>query len=254
MAQGRFGAIRARAFAVVRRLRRARAYRGNRVECPLCGGHFDRFMPVKNRTNAKCPRCAALERHRRVGLFLRERTDLFDAKLRVLHIAPERSLRRTLGRLEKLDYLTGDLYAHGVDLQLDITAIDFPDDSFDVILCSHVLEHVTDDRVAMAEFARILRPAGWAVLNVPCDPNRTEIYEDASIVDPAERAKHFGQRDHVRWYTVDGFAARLTESGFTVEVDPMDFTAEQRARYALDGDAYDHLFFCRPRPAPASPQ
>jgi SAM-dependent methyltransferase len=163
-------------------------------------------------------------------------------------VSPEACLRDELQRLRDIDYVTGDLYAEDVDVLLDLTAIDFPDASFDVILCSHVLEHIPDDRVAMAEIRRVLRPDGWALINGPSDPARTMTYEDAAIVLPEERLRHFGQEDHARVYSSRDFAARLENAGFGVVVDPMEFSPGDRRRYQLDGDVgWDHGYLCRPR-------
>jgi SAM-dependent methyltransferase len=153
-------------------------------------------------------------------------------------------------RLENIDYVTGDLLSENVDIRLDLTAIDFPDASFDVILCSHVLEHIADDRRAMTEIRRVLRHDGWALINVPSDPARAATYEDDSIVLPQDRLAHFGQEDHVRVYGSRDFVTRLQAAGFDVIVDPMTFTPDQVRRHLLDGDAgWDHSYLCRPHPA-----
>jgi SAM-dependent methyltransferase len=217
------------------------------VECPICHNRL-RFLVVNtegDRAETLCMKCNSLERHRRAVLFLRRCTTLHSDALRVLHVAPEPSLRRELERLPHLDYVTGDLYAEGVDLRLDLTDMDFDDEAFDVILCSHVLEHIPDDRKAMQEMHRVLKPDGWALINVPSDPERTEIYEDESIVEPRDRLQHFGQKDHVRVYSSNGFVERLRQAGFAVEVDPLEFTVRERLRYMLDGDAgWDHSYLC----------
>ncbi len=218
---------------------------GRAVECPVCHGRFRRLLAVANGDRTLCPRCLSLERHRRVILFLRRSTNLYHDRLRVLHVAPELGMQRELGRLPNLEYITGDLYAQNVSLELDVTAIGFPDESFDVILCSHVLEHVTDDRRAMREMRRVLRSDGWALINVPSDPQRAETYEEESIVDPHQRLVHFGQEDHVRVYSAAGILKRLTEAGFEVEVDPFVFNTYERARHVLDDDGWDHTYLCK---------
>jgi SAM-dependent methyltransferase len=221
------------------------------VECPICGSHRFHVVsdPVNRNREHLCQRCLSLERHRRIALLLRRCTNIYVDRLNVLHIAPERSLRRELEGLENIQYTTGDLHAKDVDVLLDVTAINVPDETFDVILCSHVLEHVLDDRMAMREMRRVLKGDGWALINVPSDPSRSEIFEDSSIVDPHERLRHFGQEDHVRVYSSEGFQERLREAGFTVTVDPLTFTPHERARYLLDGDAgWDHSYLCRRSP------
>lgn len=194
-----------------------------RVRCPLCGKTARRFRPFGGgtvvRPNARCPRCDSLERHRLIWLYLRDETDLFTPApepRRMLHVAPEPVLRERLAGAPLIDYLSADLEPGVADVQMDITAIEFPDDSFDVIYCSHVLEHVPDDALAMRELCRVLRPTGWAILQVPILLARTD--EDPSIIDPEERLRRFAQRDHVRAYGPD-YADRLRAAGFAVRLD-----------------------------------
>lgn len=216
------------------------------LECPICGNRL-RFLVV-NQAECLCARCGSLERHRRSVLFLRRCTNLYREPLRVLHVAPEKSLRRELSKLDNLEYVTGDLFDPDVDIRLDLTAIELPDSSVDVVLCSHVLEHIPDDRAAMREMRRIIKPTGWALINVPTDPARTDIYEDSSVTSPEDRLSHFGQDDHVRVYSIRPFVGRLQESGFDVEVDPLRVPADEERRYMLTGDqGWDHMYLCRPR-------
>jgi SAM-dependent methyltransferase len=164
---------------------------GGGVCCPLSGTRARRFLPFGGgtvvRPNARCAHCDSLERHRLIWLYLRNETDLFSptGRKRMLHVAPEPVLRERLIGEPLIDYLSADLEPGGADVQMDITAIDFPADSFDVIYCSHVLEHVPDDALAMRELCRVLRPTGWAILQVPILLARTD--EDPSVTDPEER-------------------------------------------------------------------
>ncbi|MEA2347614.1 MAG: hypothetical protein QOG62_1401 [Thermoleophilaceae bacterium] len=195
------------------------AYRGNRVGCPCCGGRWRRFMPSWNRPNAICPGCAAQERHRALWLFLEARhSELFTHPMSLLHFAPEPVFRRRLKAVPTLRYTTADLSSPEADEHFDITSIPHPDGSFDAIICSHVLEHVEDDRRALRELHRILAPAGWAIVMVPVDREREQTYEDPAIGDPADRKREFWQEDHVRLYGRD-FPDRLREAGFTVTLD-----------------------------------
>jgi ubiquinone/menaquinone biosynthesis C-methylase UbiE len=149
--------------------------------------------------------------------------------------------------LSNLEYVTADLNASDASVVMDVTAIDFPNETFDVILCSHVLEHVTDDRRAMREFRRIVKPTGWALINVPSDPSRVDIFEDTSVLTAEERLVAFGQADHVRIYSHEGFLRRLRKAGFDVEVDPLAFSPSERRRFVLDADGgWDHAYLCRP--------
>ena len=191
-----------------------------RVECPCCGGRFPTFIPggVRLRPKAQCPRCGSLERHRLLWLYLEEKTNLFSARPKILHFAPEPFFQDALRALPGIEYTSADLCSPLAMVKMDITDIRYGDDSFDVILCNHVLEHITDDRKAMSELHRVLRPGGWAVLQVPVDPARETTFEDPEVTSPDERARKFGQADHVRWYGRD-YADRLRGAGFDVRID-----------------------------------
>jgi SAM-dependent methyltransferase len=168
------------------------------------------------REDAQCVQCGALERHRLLWLFLQKRTNLFDGKpKKMLHVAPESCFESRFKEWLGGDYLTADLSSPRAMVKMDITDIQYADQSFDVIYCSHVLEHVPDDKQAMREFHRVLEHDGWAILLVPVTSEKT--FEDPSIVDPRERLKAFGQEDHVRRYGPD-YEERLRSAGFTVEI------------------------------------
>jgi 2-polyprenyl-3-methyl-5-hydroxy-6-metoxy-1,4-benzoquinol methylase len=136
----------------------------------------------------------------------------------MLHIAPEPIFARMFQTLPALRYFTADLNSQSASVKLDITNVAYKDSLFDVILCNHVLEHVEDDRKAMRELWRVLRPGGWAILNSPIDPERADTFEDWSITSPVDRERAFGQRDHVRLYGRD-YKERLQKAGFAVKVD-----------------------------------
>ena len=221
------------------RLARARdvwAHRGDAVGCPVCGSRFDAFKPAWNRAGAVCWRCGAHERHRALWLFLEE-TRLLDGVGSLLHLAPEHALERRLRGLVPR-YVTADLDPAKGELQLDLTDLDLPDDAFDAALCSHVLEHIPDDAVAMRELRRVV--ARWAIVMVPIDLGRSETYEDFSITDPREREVHFWQDDHVRVYARD-VEERLRAAGFGVDV--WEPPAALRGPHGLL--AADLVFVCR---------
>jgi SAM-dependent methyltransferase len=186
--------------------------------------------------------CGAVERHRLTWEYFERMTNLFDGERKeVLHIAPEPIFERNLTKRLGSGYLTADLYNPQAMVKMDITNINYPDDNFDVIYCSHVLEHVLDDRKAMQELCRVLRPDGWALLLVPITAEKT--YEDERITDPTERLKHFGQEDHVRRYGSD-FVDRLTESGFHVkEIGASDFLDDSEVE-RMGLDCPDKLYLC----------
>jgi SAM-dependent methyltransferase len=218
-------------------------HRGDAVECPLCGGRFDRFKADWNRPEALCWRCGSHERHRTQWLLLERRPTLLGDARSLLHFAPEWSLRRRLRELDHLRYVTADLDPAGVDLRLDVTALDLPDGAFDAVLCSHVLEHVADDARAMTELRRVTAPGGWCLVMVPLALDRERTYEDPSITDPHERERAFLQHDHVRLYTPD-IAGRLEAAGFAVQtIDTYAELGTAAARHGLR--PADLAFLCR---------
>jgi len=194
-------------------------YFGFRHFCPCCCGHFRKFLLYRagKRTDIVCPVCFSWERQRFVMLFLRERTSFFSGHLRVLHFAPEKSFRKAFRKIKGLDYVSADIDQNVAMLEMDVTNIRFVDNTFDVIICNHVLEHVADDKKAMGELFRVLKPQGWAILQVPIDAALEHTAENPEIVSPEEREKLFGQFDHVRLYGRD-YRKRLEEAGFKVTV------------------------------------
>jgi SAM-dependent methyltransferase len=193
-----------------------------------------------------CPSCLSFERHRLLWLFLRDRTDLFSstAPRTLLHVAPEPCLQKRLSKLPHFDYIVSDLQSKDAHERMDITNIGSADCSFDIILCNHVLEHVPDDKKAMRELLRVLKPDGWAIINVPVEYNREKTYEDPSIVSEKERKLHFGLEDHVRVYGKD-YRERLGNAGFSVQ--EIDFASElgkaASERYVLLSD--EMIYFCK---------
>ena len=221
-------------------------HRGTNVGCPLCGGRFDRFKDAWNRAGALCWRCGSHERHRAQWLLFTLRPELLRAPRSVLHFAPEWTLRTRLGPLlaeRGIRYLTADLDPAGVDLELDLTALDLPDACFDAVLCSHVLEHIPDDAAAMRELRRVTAPGGWCLVMVPLDVTRAETHEDPAVVTPEARRREFLQDDHVRLYAPD-IAGRLAAAGFAVEtVKPAQLGPHAVERAGLL--EADWIFLCR---------
>ena len=195
-------------------------YKGHNVKCPVCEHEFRKFLPYGNKgeDNRLCPYCLTLERHRLLWLYLKEKTDFFTARLKVLHIAPEQPFLKRFRNMPNLEYYTADLVSPIADIKMDIQNMPLEDESFDVVICNHVLEHVEDDIKAMKEVYRVLKKGGWAILQVPINYNREKTFEDKSITDPKEREKVFGQYDHVREYGRD-YPERLRSAGFKVIED-----------------------------------
>jgi predicted SAM-dependent methyltransferase len=225
-------------------------WRGNRVYCPLCRCHFSAFKDDWNRPNALCWRCGSHERHRAQWFLFERRIELLLNTQSLLHFAPEWAMRRRLRRIPHLRYVTADLHQPNVDLRLDITAIDLPDDSFEAVICSHVLEHVADDAAAMRELRRITAPHGWCLIMVPLDLTRERTYEDPAIVSPEDRQRAFWQHDHVRLYAPD-IAERLEAAGFAVErIRPVEEFGESAVARCRIGES-DEIWLCRPGNDPA---
>ncbi len=208
---------------------------GNNFECPICGKTYKKFLPagVVKRKNAVCPGCDSFERHRLLWLYIYNKINI-NKKFNLLHFAPEDSLKEKFLKLNNINYITTDLIEPHVSLNSDIQNLPFKNNSFDIIICSHVLEHISDDKKSMREILRILKKDGWAILQVPLNEDLEITYEDPSIKSPLERLKHFGQEDHVRIYGRD-YYKRLEKEGFVVKKDNYIETLpkEKRIRYSL---------------------
>ena len=210
---------------------------GKKYEDPIDGKTFRKFLPYgygSPRANVLSPSTLSLERHRLLWLYLTRETDFFSKPLKVLHVAPEQAFYKRFKNQKNLTYITTDLYSPLADVKADLCALPFEDDSFDVIFCNHVLEHIPDDAQAMRELYRVMKKGGWGIFQVPQDINRVHTFEDDTITDPAERTRIFGQYDHVRVYGLDYFD-RLRQVGFEVEeiAYSTHFTAEEIERYRI---------------------
>jgi len=200
--------------------------KGDTYTDPIDGNSFRKFLPYgysKQRKNALSPSTLSLERHRLMWLFLKNETSFFTSskKIKTLHIAPEQCFLKIFKKQKNLDYITSDLESPIADVKADICNLPFKDDSFDVVFCNHVLEHIPDDKKAMQELFRVLKKGGFGVFQIPQDMSRENTFEDASITDKEERTKIFGQYDHVRVYGRDYFN-KLRSVGF--KVDEVDYT------------------------------
>jgi len=204
---------------------------------PIDGKSFRSFLPYgygKQRNNVLSPSTLSLERHRLLWMYLQNETDFFSAKKSILHFAPEQCFLKRFRKLQSIDYTTTDLLSPIADVKADICDLPFKDNSYDVILCNHVLEHIPDDTKAMQELYRVLKPGGYGIFQIPQDLSRDKTFEDDTITDKKERAKIFGQYDHVRVYGRDYFD-KLRSIGFTVE--EVDYTSklseEEVQKYCL---------------------
>lgn len=219
------------------------ALKGDVVHCPICDTGFKVFLPFEPglRPHARCPKCNSLERNRLIWLYLQFKTGFFQHPWKLLHIAPNQALFNKFRNQSGLTYNPIDLEtatypASGVKA-MNATNLAYRDDKFDFIICSHVLEHVKDDATAISELKRVLKAGGTGILLVPLDETRDESFEDATIKDPEERKRFFGQSDHVRIYGRD-FPERLKNTGLSV--NPVNFASEfsqkERFEYGLLSD------------------
>ncbi len=211
--------------------------KGDRYTDPIDGKSFRTFLPygyATQRQNVLSPSTLSLERHRLLWLYLNRETDFFTAPKKVLHFAPEQAFYKRFRKQANLEYITTDLESPLADVKADICNLPFESDAFDVILCNHVLEHIPDDTQAMRELFRVLKPGGMGIFQIPQDLSRASTFEDNSITDRQERARVFGQYDHVRIYGRDYFD-KLRSIGFTVQ--EVDYTAllstDEIDRYCL---------------------
>lgn len=208
--------------------------KGKTYTDPIDGKSFKSFLSYgygKERDNVLSPSTLSLERHRLLWLYLQNETDLLledtetssAQRKKVLHFAPEQCFLKRFKKLDHLDYTTTDLLSPIADVKADICNLPFKNNSYDIILCNHVLEHIPDDTKAMQELYRVMKPGGYGIFQIPQDLSREKTFEDDSITDKAERAKIFGQYDHVRVYGRDYFD-KLRSIGFKVE--QVDYTAQ----------------------------
>jgi SAM-dependent methyltransferase len=196
----------------------ALALKGSTFTDPIDGKSFRNFLPYgygQQRNNVLSPSTLSLERHRLLWLYLKNETDFFSAPKKVLHFAPEQAFYKLFRNQKNLDYTTTDLFSPLADVKADICNLPFENDTYDIILCNHVLEHIPDDTKAMQELYRVLKPGGMGVFQIPQDLKRAETFSDDTITDQKERAQIFGQYDHVRIYGRDYFD-KLRSIGFTV--------------------------------------
>lgn len=226
------------------------ALRGKTVYCPCCQSRYLTFLPagIEKRANARCLKCGSLERHRAIWLYLQNHTDIFTTEKTILHVAPEIQLYKEFEKRKNIEYhpidLMPDAYQYGTKTKaMDVTALKYPDDNFDVVICNHVLEHIPDDLKAIQEMYRVLKPEGWAVLNVPIQKEREKTFEDTSITDPAQRLQFFGQPDHVRIYGMDYFQ-RLQDAGFRVEEKNIAATYTHNEQFKYGIVAKEEMIIC----------
>lgn len=213
---------------------------GQSCYCPVCDSVIEEFLPLSpyyrqqwklhgfdvdslqpetiNEKQYSCPRCGASDRDRLYALFLKERMARPDTTFRMIDFAPAEALRKFITRSFNINYRTADLFMPDVDDKVDLTDMPiYETGSVDAFICSHILEHIPEDRRAISELYRILKPGGWGILMAPICLGLEEIDEDpAKRVTEKDRWKHFGQDDHVRLYSKSGFLSRISDAGFKI--------------------------------------
>ncbi|TVR80869.1 MAG: SAM-dependent methyltransferase [Chitinophagaceae bacterium] len=213
-------------------------YSGDAYSCPICNFSSDIMLAtgkdypiIKEKQiigaglrNTACIKCGSCDRERLIFLFLKDYIHIFEKEnpYKVLHIAPEIPIYDKLKKLSNIDYVCGDKFEKGYDYprkvqNIDITKLEFPDNSFDLIVCNHVLEHIPNDMIALSELYRVLKPNGIAMLQVPLSIANETTFEDLTIKSDEERIRFFGQKDHVRLYGKD-YPNRLKSAGFSIEI------------------------------------
>ena len=215
------------------------------LECPICGTRAIRFLPfgLSGRRNARCPGCGSAERHRFLWLYLHGRTRLLTGRHRVLHTAPEPCLQARLRARPNLHHVSVDRFDPAANHQADLTDLPFAAGAFDVVISSHVIEHIPNDRAALGELARVLRPGGHAIIAVPFDPGTALSPEAPAAATPAERLALFGHPYHFRYYGQD-ILDRFAQAGLTAQrIDSKRLLSPHaRRRHRINRN---YLFHCR---------
>jgi SAM-dependent methyltransferase len=226
---------------------------GRTHACPFCQREFGQFIPYVNRfpiavtadiisgqsiSFFKCPYCQSRDRERGLYFYIRKQLSLRGK--RILHVAPERALHDLIAASGCLDYVCGDInpkayYSTSRAIhRIDLLSIDFPDGSFDFAICNHILEHIADDRTAMSELFRVLKPQGSAIVQVPIGAKLETTYEDPRMRTADERSRAFGQDTHVRIYAEADYLERLRSVGFETRADSIPISPADFARYGID--------------------
>jgi hypothetical protein len=219
---------------------------GRQRYCPVCRSHCRLFLShgrrAWRRLDVVCPVCLCHDRHRLAYLFLNKSTNLYDGLTkRLLHFAPEPEFMRQFKRIPRIDYVSADWVSPHAGRMIDIRNTQLPDSWFDVAYCSHVLEHVVQDRQAIREIFRVLAPGGWALIQVP-------IGEQPQTIEYPEVSNNSTRRSwsskHVRRYGTD-FRERLFEAGFKVQTVSVDQVASPQDCRTMGLIDFEPLFYCK---------
>ena len=223
-------------------------YKGDNVYCICCDKSFKKFLPHGNipRANAACPYCHSLERTKLLMYYLQNETEIFKVKQKILHFAPERAISRKIKPFNNSEYITADINPSFADHIVDIQNIPYENESFNLIICSHVLGHIPDEPKAINEMYRVLKPGGKAIILTLIDLNRNITYENKSINTSKERLMHYGESDLLRLHGND-FISRLSRDGINVEaIDySLIFNETEKERFHIGNKEREIIFLCK---------
>lgn len=222
---------------------RGKIYFGNKVFCNICENNYSKFLNYSNRKNAMCPGCASLERHRLLYLYLQNEINLSNRKIKILHFAPEYPLQKIFKKTYGKNYLSTDIEHPDAMLHADITNMPLDNNSFDLIICNHVLQEIPDDKKAMRELFRILKKGGTAIITIPKNKKAKETFENQGEINNKDRKKLYGYYGAIRIYG-DDFIKRLKDSGFKVKtIDYIKVFAEKKiSKYGL---SEEKIYLCK---------
>jgi len=224
-------------------------YLGNNYKCNCCGKSFRKFLPkgtkLVTRKNAQCPYCASLERTRLLLFYIKNETNLLNKKCKLLHFAPEWCLVPIFKHAKNIEYCSADINPNYAEYQVDITNIPFADSTFDYVICSHVLGHVPDEKKAIEEIFRVLKPEGIALVLTIINPDNIHTFETAEANTPEKRLQYYSEPDLLRLHGKD-FDERLKSGGFQVET--IDYRKKMGEdiykKYALGDGKRELIFRC----------
>ena len=221
---------------------RSLKYLGNKVYCPCCKGSFSKFIEVgPKKEPMMCPRCRSNDRDRFFWFFLEKNPDFLKPGMKILHVSPEMIYYKRFKKIPQVEYIAGDkfilqfgsTYPLGT-IYLDITDMpEYPDNTFDFIFCSHVLEYIKDDIKALKELCRVLKKGGKAIISVPIRFGHYQTIEDPTVTDPLEQALLYGDTGHIRYYGED-YKERVESAGFTTQFIPVaDFISDDMIKKSV---------------------
>ena len=232
-------------FHILKRKAAALFLRGNRFYCPCCEKESQLFLKkgngIESRENAVCPHCGSLERTRLLCLYLKNETTIFEDHPVILHFAPEESLKKKFS--SNTNYVDADINPNLATYKVDITEIDFPENYFDYIICSHVLGHIKDEKKALQQLYRVLKKGGTLFLLSLMEPESDYTLESEEIITPMQKLNAYGERDLERLYGND-FKERISNKNVTVErIDyRLNFSGEERKKMNLGNGKREIIF------------